>query len=155
VYSSCLKLSLHIRFPHAFTALRCIFYNLPWFCSIKVSYKKSQRNSENARGNRMCKLSLTPHSKRPIFFIFFNEFEEIWNGKRMFQTTWSFFISSAGFKKCLKLILTAVPNWKAIQIVKKNFFPISLFDHVPTEKVVNFELGNFENLASKKCLKTA
>jgi hypothetical protein len=35
-----------------------IIYNLPWFCSIKVSYKKSQRNAENACGNRMCKLSL-------------------------------------------------------------------------------------------------
>jgi hypothetical protein len=36
---------------------RCvaIFYNLSWFCSIKVSNKKLQCNAENACGNRMCK----------------------------------------------------------------------------------------------------
>jgi hypothetical protein len=58
------KLSLHIRFPHAFTRIRlphcvAIFYNLPWFSLIKVSNKKSQRNAENACGNRMCKRVLT------------------------------------------------------------------------------------------------
>jgi len=35
-----------------------IFYNLPWFCSIKVSNKKLQHNSEKAWGNWMCKRAL-------------------------------------------------------------------------------------------------
>jgi len=44
-----------MRFPH------CVanFYYLPWFCSIKVSNKKSHRNAVNACGNGMCKLSFT------------------------------------------------------------------------------------------------
>jgi len=52
---SSIKLSLHIRFPNAFTAMSCNFFNLPWFCLINVSNKKLQRNAENACGNRMCK----------------------------------------------------------------------------------------------------
>jgi len=48
-------LSLHIRFPHAFTTLHCNFYNLPWVWSIKGSNKKSQHNAVNACRNRMCK----------------------------------------------------------------------------------------------------
>jgi len=36
-----------------------IFYNSPWFFSIKVNDKKLQRNAENACGNRMCKLSFS------------------------------------------------------------------------------------------------
>jgi len=43
-----------MRFPHCLA----IFYNLPWFYSIKVSNKKSQRNVVNACGKWMCKLSL-------------------------------------------------------------------------------------------------
>jgi len=54
-----LKLSLHIWFPHAFTTLRSNFYSLPWFCSIKVSNKKSQCDVENACGKWMCKRALT------------------------------------------------------------------------------------------------
>jgi hypothetical protein len=42
-----LKLSLHIRFPHAFTEFHFDFFNLPRFCSTKVSYKKLQYNAEN------------------------------------------------------------------------------------------------------------
>ncbi len=54
-----LKLGLHIRFsymrlPHC----SGIFYNLPWFCLIKVSNKKLQHNAENACKNRMCKRAL-------------------------------------------------------------------------------------------------
>jgi len=33
-----------------------IFYYLPWLMKTKVKYRKSQRNAENAWGNRMCKL---------------------------------------------------------------------------------------------------
>jgi len=44
-------LVFRMRLPHCIA----IFYNLPWFFSIKVSSKKSQRNVENACGNRMCK----------------------------------------------------------------------------------------------------
>jgi hypothetical protein len=40
-----------MRLPHCVA----IFYNLPWFCSIKVSNKKLQHNAENASGSRMCK----------------------------------------------------------------------------------------------------
>jgi len=36
-----------------------IYYNLPWFCSIKVSNKKLQRNAENACENQICKRALT------------------------------------------------------------------------------------------------
>jgi len=55
-FTSLIKLSLHIRFPHAFTTLRCnFFYNISWFCSIKVRNKKFQCNVENACRNRMCK----------------------------------------------------------------------------------------------------
>jgi len=36
-----------------------IFYNLPWFCSIKVSNENSQCNAENACQNRMCKRAFT------------------------------------------------------------------------------------------------
>jgi len=41
-----------------------IFYKLPWFCSTKVIYEKSQCNAENACGknacgNQMCKLGRT------------------------------------------------------------------------------------------------
>jgi len=43
--------SLRMRLPHCFP----IFYNLAWFCSIKVSNKKLQCNAENACGNQMCK----------------------------------------------------------------------------------------------------
>ncbi len=53
------KLNLNIRFLNVFTALRFNFYNFPWFCSIKVSYKKLQCNAENACGNRMCKCNFT------------------------------------------------------------------------------------------------
>ncbi len=53
------KAHLHIRFPHAFFALRCNFYNLPWLRKTKVSYKKSQRNAVNACGNRMRKLGFS------------------------------------------------------------------------------------------------
>ncbi len=48
-----------LRLPHCFA----ILYNLPWFCSIKVSNKKLQHNAENACGNRMCK-----HALKLIFF---------------------------------------------------------------------------------------
>jgi hypothetical protein len=47
VYTS----GFRMRLPHCVA----IFYKLPWFCSTKVSYEKSQRNAENACGNRMCK----------------------------------------------------------------------------------------------------
>jgi len=63
--------SFRMRFPHCVA----IFYNLPWFCSIKVSYKKSQRNVVNACGNRMCKLSFNSSKKmkkmktRPSFCL--------------------------------------------------------------------------------------
>jgi hypothetical protein len=40
-----------MRLPHCVT----IFYNLRWFCSIKVSNRKLQRNAENTCGNWMCK----------------------------------------------------------------------------------------------------
>ncbi len=50
VYTS----SLHLRYPHCVA----IFYNLPWFWSIKVSNKKSQCNAENACGNQICKHAL-------------------------------------------------------------------------------------------------
>jgi len=43
-----------MRLPHCIA----IFYKLPWFCSTKVNYEKSQRNAENACGNRMCKQGL-------------------------------------------------------------------------------------------------
>jgi len=47
--------------------LHCIaiFYNLPWFCSIKVSNKKWQLNAENACGNWMCKRAF----KEQRFFV--------------------------------------------------------------------------------------
>ncbi len=64
---SLLKLSLHIRFPHVFTALRCIFYYLPWLSKTKVSYKKLQCSAVNACGNRMCKLSLNQQGMSPNF----------------------------------------------------------------------------------------
>ncbi len=38
VYTS----DFRMRWPHYVA----IFYNIPWFCSIKVSYKKLQRNAE-------------------------------------------------------------------------------------------------------------
>jgi len=47
VYTS----GFRMRLPHCVA----IFYKLPWFCSTKVSYEKSQLNAENACGNRMCK----------------------------------------------------------------------------------------------------
>ncbi len=47
VYTS----DFRMRFSHCVA----IFYNLPWFSSIKVSNKKLQCNAENACGNRMCK----------------------------------------------------------------------------------------------------
>jgi len=47
VYTS----DFRMRLPHYVA----IFYNLPWFCSIKVSNKKSQPNAVNACGNRMYK----------------------------------------------------------------------------------------------------
>ncbi len=50
------KLSLHIRFPHAFFALHCNFFITYNFA--QSSYKKLQRNAENACGNRMCKCAL-------------------------------------------------------------------------------------------------
>jgi len=40
-----------MHLPHCIA----IFYNLPWFWSIKVSNKKSQRNAENTCKNQMCK----------------------------------------------------------------------------------------------------
>ncbi len=36
-----------------------IVYNLPWFCSIKISCKKLQCNVENSCRNRMCKCTLS------------------------------------------------------------------------------------------------
>jgi len=48
------KPHLHIRFPHAFSALHCNFHNLAWLSKTKVIYKKSQRSVVNACGNRMC-----------------------------------------------------------------------------------------------------
>ncbi len=40
-----------------------IFYNLPWFCSIKGRNKKLQCNAENAWGNRMCKCAFNNNTK--------------------------------------------------------------------------------------------
>jgi len=50
VYTS----GFRMRFPHCVA----IFYYLPWLNNTKVSYKKLQRNRENACGNRMCKCAL-------------------------------------------------------------------------------------------------
>ena len=47
---------LSIPFPHAFSALHCVFYYLPWLAQIKVSNKKTQRNAVNACVNRMLQL---------------------------------------------------------------------------------------------------
>jgi len=62
VYTS----SFRMRLPHCVA----IFYNLPWFCSIKVSYKKLQCNVENACGNRMCKFAFTNASLSQMFLTF-------------------------------------------------------------------------------------
>ena len=54
-----LKARLHIRFPHGFTALRCVFKVITFFHrhqQTKVSNKKTQSNAENACGNRMWQL---------------------------------------------------------------------------------------------------
>ncbi len=59
ILDSFLKGRLHICFPHVFSTLHCNFFYLPQFCSIKVSYKKSQHNAVNTCGNWMCKLSFT------------------------------------------------------------------------------------------------
>jgi len=40
-----------------------IFHNLPWFCSIRVSNKKLQRNAVNPCENRMCKRALNVNLK--------------------------------------------------------------------------------------------
>jgi len=48
-----------MHLPHCVT----IFYNVPWFCSIKVSNKKLQCNAENACGNRMCERTFTGQYK--------------------------------------------------------------------------------------------
>ncbi len=51
-----------MRLPHCVV----IFNNLPWFCSIKVSNKKLQRNAENACGNRMCKRAFSLNAQTNI-----------------------------------------------------------------------------------------
>jgi len=61
VYTS----GFRMRLPHCIA----IFYNLPWFCSIKVSIKKLQSNAENACGNRVCKCAFN-HSYLRILMIF-------------------------------------------------------------------------------------
>ena len=60
---------LHIPFMHAFTALHCIFYYLPWFVDVygkKVITSKMQCNAENACGNWMWQRGLT--LKQCLFF---------------------------------------------------------------------------------------
>jgi len=42
------KPNLHIRFPPAFTTLRCDFYNLPWFCPIKLSNNRNAMRKTHA-----------------------------------------------------------------------------------------------------------
>jgi hypothetical protein len=50
-------------FPMHLPHCVAVFYNLPWFCSIEVNYKKLQFNAENACGNRMCKKALSYRSR--------------------------------------------------------------------------------------------
>jgi len=68
--------------------LHCIaiFYNLPWLSKTKVSYKKSQRNAENAWGNRMCKLSLNNRYAR--FFIDMYISNANWNNWNSCSKPW-------------------------------------------------------------------
>ena len=61
------KAHLHIPFTHAFAALSCIFYYLPWFVDVygkKIITLKMQCNEENACGNRMWQLSFRMFSFR-------------------------------------------------------------------------------------------
>jgi len=66
-YSTCLlswvyTFGFRTHLPHCIA----IFYKLPWFCSTKVIYEKSQRNAENACGNRMCKRAFSSAKERII-----------------------------------------------------------------------------------------
>ncbi len=59
VYTS----DFRMRLPHYVV----IFYNIPWFCSIKVSNKKLRHNAENACGNRMCKRAFDNQTPLPSY----------------------------------------------------------------------------------------
>ena len=64
-----IKLSCHIRFRHAFSALRCVFYYLPWFADVygkKVISSKTQCNAENTCRNRMWQLDLNTNLSTTI-----------------------------------------------------------------------------------------
>ncbi len=96
VYTS----GFRMRLPHCFA----FFNNLPWFCSIKVSYKKSQRNAENTCGNRMCKvckLSLKvgwrdTNSRNPFFLAF--QFPN-WSFKVTTRQSTPLCLQKRGFKR--------------------------------------------------------
>ncbi len=49
-----------------------IFYNLPSFCSIKVSYNSLQCNDENACGKRMCNCALRLINFIELFLVLQN-----------------------------------------------------------------------------------
>jgi len=64
-----LKARLYIWFLHAFSALHCNFYYLPWLRKTKVSYKVSQHSVVNTCRNRMCKLNFKYCGLTFLFFI--------------------------------------------------------------------------------------
>jgi len=73
--------------------LHCIaiFYNLTWFCSIKVSKIKLQCNVEKTCRNRVCKCTLSKEMESALFYL------ALWSDKTR-RSNWLYVHSQSNLK---------------------------------------------------------